>query len=137
MRIENIKGSCLCKRYQFTINGDFHCFMLCHCSRCQKTSGSAHGSNIFLKQATINWQDETKTPTIYQHPNCRFARAFCNICGSALPKIMDHDVTTVQCPAGSLDEMIGLTPTAHIFYKSSTDWNELLQTTPKYDELPQ
>jgi hypothetical protein len=111
--------------------------MLCHCSRCQKTSGSAHGSNIFLKQATINWQDESTTPTIYQHPNCRFARAFCNTCGSGLPKIMDHDATTVQCPAGSLDEMISLTPTAHIFFKSRTDWDDLLQTTPKYDELPQ
>lgn len=136
MKLDKVKGSCLCQMYRFTISGDFHCFMLCHCSRCQKTSGSAHGSNLFLKNAAIDWNSEAQTPTIYEHPNCRFARAFCEKCGSALPKAMDHDSNTIQCPAGSLDEHPNIPPTGHIFYKSRAPWDDLILQTPKFDELP-
>jgi len=135
MKLDKVKGSCLCQKYQFTISGDFHCFMLCHCSRCQKASGSAHASNLFLKKAAIDWNSEAKTPTTYEHPNCRFARAFCESCGSALPKAMDHD-SAIQCPAGSLDGHPNIPPTGHIFYKSRANWYDLMLQAPIFDELP-
>jgi len=41
-------GSCLCKKINFEIEGEFDSFYLCHCGRCRKDTGSAHAANFFL-----------------------------------------------------------------------------------------
>ncbi len=44
---KNIKGKCLCGSIQFTVKEPFHHFYFCHCSQCQKSTGSAHAANLF------------------------------------------------------------------------------------------
>ncbi|RPH66319.1 MAG: aldehyde-activating protein, partial [Hyphomicrobiales bacterium] len=46
-------GSCLCGDVRFEIAGDFEKFYLCHCSRCRKDTGSAHGANLFASAARL------------------------------------------------------------------------------------
>ena len=36
------RGSCLCGKVTFEIEGNFEQFFLCHCERCRKDTGSAH-----------------------------------------------------------------------------------------------
>ena len=44
---EKINGSCLCGEVSYEVTGELKGFMMCHCSRCQKASGTAHVANIF------------------------------------------------------------------------------------------
>ena len=56
MSSETIAGSCLCGSVQFEIRPPFAAFRYCHCSRCQKASGSAHAANILVPEAQFQWR---------------------------------------------------------------------------------
>lgn len=53
--MQTLTGSCLCGTVTFEINNQFDHFQLCHCEQCQKTTGSAHASNLFARPEHITW----------------------------------------------------------------------------------
>ncbi len=128
-------GSCLCGTVRFAIAGDFDAFFLCHCSRCRKNSGSAHGANLFASNATIMWQSGEANIASYRVPDTRHERSFCRTCGSALPGVR-MDGTLLVVPAGSLDGPVGIRPTAHISCASRAEWDVDLADIPHMDGLP-
>ncbi|MGP3372532.1 GFA family protein, partial [Escherichia coli] len=78
-------GSCLCGTVKFELEGEFQKFFLCHCSRCQKTSGSAHCANLFAPGAKLTWLSGEDKLSFYQLENTHFSRTFCSVCGSNVP----------------------------------------------------
>ena len=128
-------GSCLCGIVQFEISGGFDAFFLCHCSRCRKNSGSAHGANLFASNATIAWQSGEANIASYRVPDTRHERSFCRSCGSALPGVRMGGALLVV-PAGSLDGPVDIRPTAHICCASRAEWDVNLADVPHIDGLP-
>ena len=128
------KGSCICQKVQFEIQGNFEGFFFCHCSRCRKASGSAHGANLFAKDATLRWTAGADLVRFFQYPETRFTRAFCQECGGALPN--EEAGGFVKAPAGSLDTPVHTPPTAHIFMQSKANWDNHLELAPKFDGFP-
>jgi hypothetical protein len=128
-------GSCLCGEVRFEILGDFEHFFLCHCGRCQKDTGSAHGANLFSSTATINWlSGEAKIKT-FRVPSARHEKSFCSECGSAVPGVQMNGALLVV-PAGSLDGAVDIRPDAHIFVASRASWDRHLEGIPCFDGLP-
>lgn len=133
--IRKHSGSCLCGAVRFEIEGDFERFFLCHCDRCRKGTGSAHAANLFSTTATLTWLSGEALATTYQVPSSRHQRSFCSSCGSALPRAKPGGGMLVV-PAGSLDSDVEIRPLAHIFFASRANWDEHLETVPKFDRLP-
>lgn len=132
---ESIAGSCLCGAVRFQIAGAFEQFFLCHCSRCRKDTGSAHGANLFSTTARLTWlagEDHVKT---YRVPGTPHQKSFCIECGSALPRLQMEGALLVV-PAGSLDSPIAIRPQAHICCADRADWDTHLEDVPKRDGLP-
>jgi len=128
-------GSCLCGKVEFKVLGRFESFFLCHCQRCRKSTGSAHGANLFSHSAEINWCKGEEHIRTYRVPDTLHERSFCQECGSALPMLqMNGDLVVV--PAGSLDSAFDMRPSAHIFYASRADWDKDLGAVQKQDGLP-
>jgi len=128
------QGSCLCKKVQFEITGDFDGFYLCHCSRCRKGTGSAHAANLFSKSAQLSWvsgRDQVKT---FHLEGTRFQKSFCENCGAALRSM--HESGRLLVPAGCLDSELSLRPTAHIFSESRALWDKDLETVKAFAKLP-
>tara|TARA_B100001971_G_scaffold84647_1_gene78180 strand:+ start:289332 stop:289742 length:411 start_codon:yes stop_codon:yes gene_type:complete len=125
-------GECLCGAVKFEIEGEFGHFILCHCSRCQKTSGSAHGANLFSKSAQLKFLSGEDKVRDYLVEGTRFMTTFCTDCGSKLPK--DHNGKMLQVPAGSITNGLDKRPDAHIFYASRMLWDHDLDDVPKFDE---
>lgn len=128
-------GSCLCGAVRFEISGAFDNFFLCHCSRCRKGSGSAHGANLFATQASLAWQSGADRVATYQVPGSRHARSFCTVCGSALP-MLQLDGALLVVPAGSLDGPVPIRPNAHLCWDSRADWDEGLDAVARLGGLP-
>ncbi|WP_331136173.1 GFA family protein [Sphingopyxis sp.] len=128
-------GSCLCGIVQFEISGDFDAFFLCHCSRCRKNSGSAHGANLFASNASVAWRSGEANIATYRVPDTRHERSFCMTCGSALPGVRMGGALLVV-PAGSLDGPVDIRPTAHICCASRAEWDADLADVPHIDGLP-
>ncbi len=72
-----LKGGCLCQAVRFRLIGTVKGFYFCHCSRCQKSSGSAHGSNLFFSATTLVWEQGEDLRVEYVHAGTRFGKCFC------------------------------------------------------------
>jgi len=126
-------GACLCGSVTFKVEGIFDRFVLCHCSRCRKSSGSAHGANLFSSTAKFEWLSGQAKVQTYKLPQSRYARCFCSICGSAMPFVSSK---LVVVPAGCLDTRLESVPNAHIFVASRADWDKALERIPAFDAYP-
>jgi hypothetical protein len=134
--MSNIKnGSCLCGEVSFEMDGDFNQFFLCHCKRCKKGTGTAHGANLFSTKAKLKWLSGEDKVTNFTLPTTRHVKAFCSICGSALPSVQMRG-RLVVVPAGSLDCDISIKPDAHIYVSDNACWEQGIDKVQKYDQLP-
>lgn len=128
-------GSCLCGAVRFEIAGTFEHFFLCHCRRCRKGTGSAHGANLFSTNARLTWlsgEDQVRT---FALPSTRHVRSFCAACGAALPNVQ-MDGALLVTPAGSLDSALSIRPNAHICVADRADWDHDLEQAPAFAALP-
>jgi len=128
-------GSCLCGLVTFEVEGPFERFYLCHCEYCRKDTGSAHAANLFSSSATLTWNSGAEQVRQFDLPGTRHSKAFCSICGSALPKIQMNGAL-LAVPAGSLNTEVRIKPDAHIFMASRANWDQALEQVPAVDQLP-
>ncbi|WP_338056846.1 GFA family protein [Saliniramus fredricksonii] len=131
----NTLGSCLCGTVKFQISGELESFLLCHCKRCRKDTGSAHAANLFSSTAKLTWFSGHESVQTYQVPDTRHKKSFCSKCGSALP-VVQSDGDSIVVPAGSIDSAIDIRPSQHICFESRADWDMRLEDVPKIDDIP-
>ena len=131
------RGSCLCGAVRFEVSGPLSDFVLDHCSRCRKATGSAFGAEIMCRAADFRWvsgESLVKTyvaPVREQPPGYR--RDFCLVCGSAVPSVLGDRVCL---PAGALDDDPGIRPAQHIFVGYKAPWFEITDAAPQFARHP-
>lgn len=129
----NMKGSCLCGRVKFEVSEPFQDFYFCHCTRCQKASGSAHASNIFARLDSITWHTgETLIKYFELSKDNYFNKSFCSECGSPLPSRAKSGEFII-IPAGSLNSSPSLSPKNNIFWAHRAKWYEGGCNSPKFE----
>ena len=131
-----VRGGCLCGAVRFYLKGVVNGFYFCHCSRCQKSSGSAHGSNLFFSNGLLMWEQGEDICAEYVHEGTRFGKCFCTRCGCPLPRMIEDKNKVIQVPAGSLDGDQDFEPTAHIFTDSKKCWERKLAKTTEFSGFP-
>jgi hypothetical protein len=128
-------GQCLCSAVRFEINATFSNFYLCHCTRCQKDTGSAHAANLFAMGGDVKWHAGKDKAKIFRLPNTQHQKSFCEDCGAALPNLQMEGKLLVV-PAGSLDDPVQIRPDAHICCNDRANWDEELNLIPNLPGLP-
>lgn len=129
-------GSCLCGAVSYRFSGPSRVFQYCHCSRCQKFTGSAHASNIIVDPGQFEWISGEDQIGRFEHPDAKdFATQFCRTCGSSLPWLT-KTARAVVIPAGTLDVDPGEQPVHNIYYADRAPWYVDVDSLAKYDELP-
>ena len=131
-----MKGSCFCGTVTYEVTPPLPLMQYCHCSRCQKITGSAHASNIYILPEQFKWLTGEDNITRHEHPEAKyFATSFCKTCGSNLPwKIKTG--THIVVPAGTLDDDPEIRPKQSIHWASHACWYVEPHELKKYDELP-
>ena len=128
-----VNGSCLCNEVKFKITGPFSLFALCHCSRCRKSTGSAHASNIYTDADRITWLSGESLVKRYELPSAkRFSKAFCSVCGTPVP-CASRDGRRLVIPAGCLDSDPEVKPHRRIFCADMAPWNKQIDTIESFD----
>jgi len=131
-----LTGSCLCGDVTFEITGAPKAFQYCHCSRCRKVTGTAHGANFFVAPEAFRWTAGEPLLGRYEHPDAKhFATSFCTRCGSALPWLTKTGQVVVV-PAGSVDSPLPFRPTQSIHWASHAAWYVSPSELPVHDVLP-
>jgi hypothetical protein len=136
MKNDPNQGSCLCGAVKYEVSPPFLMFRYCHCPRCRKHTGSAHAANLFVASDQLKWLSGEDAVTRYDLPEAkRFARNFCNTCGSPVPFI-SRDGTQAVIPAGSLDDDPGILPTGSIFWDDRAPWYQCVEEMPRHAGYP-
>lgn len=132
-----VRGSCLCKTVQYEVEVPFARFVYCHCSRCRKSTGTAHAANGFAKPGDFRWVAGEAAIRRYDMPEAkRFATQFCGNCGGKIPHLT-RDGAAMVIPAGSLDEDPGMKPQRVIFWASQAPWFREAAEMPRHDTMPE
>lgn len=131
-----LKGGCLCGAVKYEVTGVPQRFYHCHCSRCRKSSGTGHATNLMMSDAKLVFTSGESLLKQFKVPEAkRFTRQFCRNCGGSVARFVP-ETNAVVIPAGSLDDKIPIKPQARIFWDSRTDWSCDGDSLPRFSEYP-
>lgn len=131
-----LKGSCLCGAVHYVVVGEPTRFYHCHCSRCRKSSGTGHATNLFVAGSQLEFTRGEELVRRYKIPEAeRFTRQFCSQCGSSIARVVS-ELNGIVIPAGSLDSDPPIMPQARIYWDSRAQWSCGEDSLPKFAELP-
>lgn len=130
-----MKGSCLCGTVAYEVTSPVKVFQYCHCSRCRKTSGTAHAANLFVAADQFRLISGADNIAAFKPEGAKyFISHFCKTCGSKVPK--DEGEKYVLIPAGGLDDDPGIKPLQSIYWGSRAPWYCEVGDLPKHETLP-
>lgn len=131
-----VEGSCLCGQVRFRMEPPYRGFQYCHCSRCRKTSGSAHAANVFVPAEQFAWTAGEEHVRRHELASARwFCTGFCAECGSRLPWI-SRNGKVVIVPAGALDDDPVERPARNVHFASRAPWSTPSSELPTFDDAP-
>ena len=129
-------GRCSCDSIHYEITGEPLFTHACHCSLCQRRSGSAFGLSMLLEASQFKLtRGETTAVEITADSGNKKHNHFCASCGTvifgsspALPGL------TVLRP-GTLDDTSRVKVQAHIWVKSRQPWFVLPDDVPCFETM--
>lgn len=134
--MSKITGSCLCGKITFESNNNFDQFHLCHCAQCQKTTGSAHASNLFTTPDNITWLSGFELVKRFDVPGRAISKAFCTECGCGVPFLSGTGKALVV-PAGCLDGNPEIDPQDNIFCSEKAEWYDKAIGAKSFEKFPE
>jgi hypothetical protein len=128
-----LAGSCLCGRVGYRVTDAFEYAMNCHCSQCQRTTGSAFKPLAGIKAS--HFAITTGGDALLRHGDGHGLDAHCGSCGSLLYSLV-REGAYVHVAMGTLIDDPSIRPTMHIFVGSKAAWFDITDTLPQFDRFP-
>ena len=119
-----LNGSCLCGAIRYTVSAPVNELRACHCTHCQKSSGT--GGSVNAVVPTEAFKITQGTPKRYDasaDSGRTLHRYFCGECGSPLYSQRPTNPGVVVVRAGGFDNAGDMKITTHIWTKSARPWS--------------
>ncbi|HEY6723901.1 MAG TPA: GNAT family N-acetyltransferase [Polyangiaceae bacterium] len=127
------QGSCLCRSVRYELVGELGDFGYCHCTSCQKASGSAHGANAPVARADFVLLAGSGTLRHFQSSPGKY-RVFCANCGSPLYAYLAATPEILRVRLGTLDTPFTRAPKAHTWVSEGARWAPIDGSIPQFPE---
>lgn len=132
----NQTGGCHCGKVRYSVGGQPELTFFCHCSDCQKTSGSPFSVELMLADTSIELDGDVVTYTVKGDSGGDVHRHHCARCGSGIYLKCDSDPGYVFLKAGTLDDANSVSPEMHIFTSSKQPWVKIDDGLPEFERMP-
>lgn len=132
-----ISGSCLCGSVHYESNAEPAMMVTCHCTHCQKQSGSGFSVNVVVPADSVTLSGDTLTT--YEDTGTSgqpVLRMFCNRCGSPILSDVKAAGGLYFIKAGTLDDSSWVVPGAEIWCDSRVAWGTAGEDTAKMPANP-
>ena len=114
-------GSCQCGRVRYRLEGEPLGLAVCHCTACQRQSGSAFGMSLAVPSDSFRLlAGVLATFTAACDSGRTKTCAFCPDCGTRIYHQVFDGVLSIK--AGTLDDTSRLDPSAHYWTKRRQPW---------------
>lgn len=117
-----LTGGCQCGAVRYRITGAPLTFYVCHCTECQRQSGSAFGLSLQVLLADLDVDGEPASFARKAASGRGMLCHFCPACGTRLWHARAEGSEAVSLKAGTLDHTGWLDPVAHIWTDSRQPW---------------
>ena len=133
--MSEISGGCLCGAVRYTLKSAPQSVVICHCTHCQKASGSAFSTNAAIAESDIVIVGEMASyPDVADSGDVLF-RCFCPRCGSSLGSRPAARPGVFILKVGSLDDHSSLQAAAlEIWTRSKQPWVKFATELPRFEK---
>jgi len=133
-----MKGSCNCGAVSFEMTNNITGLYQCHCTLCQKQSGSTSNTSTIVRASDFKWISGEGAITEWEKET-GFSSHFCKKCGSPVPnKLRRTDFYWV--PMGLVEHTnLNLNIVKHLCCQSKASWDNLPKGKhiSQYDDMPE
>lgn len=118
-------GGCLCGNIRYTLKAEPALTVVCHCTHCQKASGSAFSTNLVVQRADLDFTGDMAAYDDKADSGNTLKRSFCPKCGSSIMSESSGRPGAAVLKAGSLDDPSKVKPGMEIWTSSAQPWVKL------------
>jgi hypothetical protein len=126
-----LAGRCFCGTVEYTVPDQFLYAMICHCSNCRRTTGSAFKPFAGIERGKLTITRGEDQLLVYGTPDANDTH--CRRCGSLLYSVVRAGAY-VHVTLGTLVDDPGIRPSRHIFVGSKAPWFTITDDLPQFQE---
>lgn len=137
------KGSCLCGRVRFEIDGQLSVPGSCHCISCRKSTGSAFAAGALVGAHQLRWVSGLDELASHPRRGEELHHYFCRRCGSSLVTAREGAFSSgraggdsVGVHLGCLDGNPRICLGQHLNVSQKASWFEICDSLPQFETLP-
>ncbi len=127
-----MRGTCLCGKVEFEVEGTGYKLYQCHCSLCRKQGGSVSNTATIVPNGKFRWTKGADNISSWVK-DTGFRSDFCKTCGATVPNPL-RTLPLYWIPAGALDDADGLEIVAQVYLSSKAPWDTFIPNTKIQDE---
>ncbi len=133
------EGGCVCGAVRYVTHGDPERVTICHCTWCQRRTGSAFGVEAVFKPENVTVTADTLRT--YRHVSDESGRwldqQFCSKCGTNIGFTLQAVPGVCTIAAGTFDDPSWIRrdryPFRDVFVRSARDWSDLPDDVEQYE----
>ena len=118
-----MKGECVCGKVSYEVTEKVRKLYQCHCSICQKQTGSSSQTGFFCQAENFSWLSGKELISNFKKES-GYSVSFCLNCGSTVPNIF-RTGDKYWVPAGAFSNLSGAKIENHIFVANKASWDEI------------
>jgi len=118
----SLAGGCLCGGVRFELTEPPGAAGYCHCTRCQRRTGTAASAQARIDGRTLELQRGEELVKAWRHPGGGFEKCFCRECGAHLFSRNPADPTQMSVRMGAFDGDPGARPAWRQYIAYAADW---------------
>jgi hypothetical protein len=119
-----ITGGCLCGAVRFEVSEPFAASNYCHCTRCQRRTGTAASANARAQPGTFRVVAGADRMRSWKPPEGA-EKFFCGDCGSALFSRSGSRGETYGVRLGAIDGDPGIRPSSRQYTENAAVWEPI------------
>ena len=132
-----VTGECFCGNIRYEAEVEQKLVAICHCTSCQRHSGSAFGVVVGVKNEAFNLvSGKLKSYEVTTDTGSIRSRTFCPDCGTRIyAKTLGEGMRFWGLRVGTIDQRAELVPTIQAWCRSAQSW-AIIDSLPKFEKQP-
>jgi hypothetical protein len=114
----------MCGAVRYEVTAPLMSASYCHCTRCQRRSGTAAAASARVKPGSLRWTSGHEHIRIWW-PDDGWGQAFCDNCGSQLFSQSPEDPEAVGLRLGTFDGDPGVRPSRRHHVATAAVWEPI------------
>lgn len=127
-------GGCLCGGVRWTLDGEPLSAGYCHCTRCQRRTGTGSSVSAFIEPDALHWLQGESLIKGWLPPTDGAEKCFCGQCGAHLYS-RSRDGSRVGIRMAAFDGDPGVRPSSRQFVAYAAGWEPIPDDgLPRFDQ---